>query len=489
MLEILTHYWPVILAAVSIILGTAAGVHATMTKQDVRSAIGWVGMILLSPLPGALVYFVAGINRMRRVVLSNRRRQALARHGKYDLKPAVSATMVAERFGEQFRGLKILGDSVAGLPFTTGNRIDILRSGDEAYARICDAIDAARHSICMESYIFDHDQIGLRIAERLIMAARRGVEVRVIVDAVGARYTIPSIFGYLRAGGVTIKSFNGRIITGLRLPYANLRTHRKILIIDRSLAFTGGMNISKAFTSEFSGADRLVDTHFQVTGAVVADLLSVWADDWLFVSGEELAPFPPPGDLAWHPPDSLSIPVLMRVVASGPDATVETNQKLLLGACSVARRSIHIMSPYFLPDRELVSALLTAARRGVEIDIIVPQHNDSRIVNLAMTAQFDQLLEPNVRLWRVKGPFNHSKLMAIDQSWAYVGSSNLDPRSLRLNFEVDLEVLDADFARDIETRIRDAIADSVPVTLGELRRRPFALRLVERILWLASPYL
>lgn len=489
MLDVLMSYWPVILTVASVMMGTAAGVHATMTKQDVRSAIGWVGMIMLSPLAGSLIYLVAGINRMRRVVLSNRRRAGLAHGGKFGQRPLIDAAKVASLFGEQFRGLKILGDNITGLPLTTGNGIEILRSGDETYARMCEAIDAATHSVYMESYIFDHDQIGLRIAERLIAAAKRGVDVRVIVDAVGARYTIPSIVGFLRAGGVPVESFNGSIITGLRLPFANMRTHRKILIVDRHIAFTGGMNISKAFTAEFADADMLRDTHFRVTGAVVADLLSVWADDWRFVSGEELPVAANPKATSAYHSDPISVPVLMRVIPSGPDSSMETNQKLLLGACSVARRTIHIMSPYFLPDRELTSALVTAARRGVQIDIVVPLNNDSRLVNLAMTGQFDQVLFPNVRIWRKTGSFDHSKLMSIDQGWAFVGSSNLDPRSLRLNFEVDLEVFDADFAKAVENRIRDATADAVPVTLASLKDRPFVLRLVERIIWLASPYL
>jgi cardiolipin synthase len=147
------------------------------------------------------------------------------------------------------------------------------------------------------------------------------------------------------------------------------------------------------------------------------------------------------------------------------------------------------MSPYFLPDRELISALTTAARRGVRIDIVVPLENNLRLVDLAMTAQFDQVLKYGCHLWRVAGTFNHSKLLTIDGQWSYVGSSNLDPRSLRLNFEVDLEILDSDFAEIIGARIDAAIAESVEVKLGDVRERPFLLRLLEKFIWLGSPYL
>ncbi|TJU95402.1 MAG: cardiolipin synthase, partial [Mesorhizobium sp.] len=183
------------------------------------------------------------------------------------------------------------------------------------------------------------------------------------------------------------------------------------------------------------------------------------------------------------------VPMLVRAVASGPDASNETNHKLLIGAFSVARKSIRLMSPYFLPDRELISALITAARRGVEIDIVVPAVNNLFLVDRAMTAQFDQVLKHYCRVWRTEGPFDHSKLLSIDGAWAYIGSSNLDARSLRLNFEIDLEVLDAGFAREIEARIGSAMTTAVPVTLDALRARPFLIRLFDRVLWLGSPYL
>jgi cardiolipin synthase len=273
---------------------------------------------------------------------------------------------------------------------------------------------------------------------------------------------------------------------GLRLPYANLRTHRKILIVDGRIALTGGMNIRAGFTREIAGEGFARDTHFSVTGPVVADLFNVAAEDWRFTTGEILQ-----GE-AWRtamPERQPGDPVFMRVVASGPDRSIETNHKMLMGAFSIARKSIRIMSPYFLPDRELISALATAARRGVEVDIVVPSVNNLVLVDRAMTAQFDQILTSYCRIWRSSGAFSHSKLLSIDGVWSYVGSSNLDPRSLRLNFEVDLEVLNEGFANEIDEHIDEAIKSASPVTLQGLRARPFAVRLLEKVLWLGSPYL
>ncbi len=486
MFDILAEYWPHILALISIILGSVAAIHATMTKDEVRTALGWVGVIILSPIIGALVYAIAGVNRIRRNTLSDQRDRdaniSLYHLSKFD----TTHEAVAEKFGKNFAAMKKLGDVVSRYDFTSSNNIEMLLSGDKAYPAMLAAIENAKRSILLETYIFDHDAIGERFADALSQAVARGVEVRVLVDAVGARYSHPSIKGLLEKKGVPVDVFNGNIIIGLKLPYANLRTHRKILIIDGETAFTGGMNIRASFMTEYAGDHVSRDTHFCVKGPAVADLFHLSSEDWLFTSGELLtgpaweigSPLIPPGE-----------PTLIRVVGSGPDKNIETNHRMMVGAFSVAESHILIMSPYLLPDREFISALVTAARRGVAVDIVIPGHNNLKLVDRAMRAQFDQLLKFNCRIWRAGGAFNHSKLMTIDGTWSYVGSSNLDPRSLRLNFEVDMEVLDKDFAAEIEQRIRGVLAISSQVYLHELQTRPFLKRLVDRIIWLGSPYL
>jgi cardiolipin synthase A/B len=486
MLALIGAYWPHILFVISVLAGATAAIHAAMTKDEVRSALGWVGIIIFSPIIGAAFYLIAGINRMRRNVISDRRAllqgKRRADFASYD----ATDGLVIERFGQRFRAMKTLGDTVTHHKMTTGNAIRPLETGDEAYQAMLAAIGQARRSVMLETYIFDRDRIGSRFVEALVAAVKRGVEVRVLIDAVGARYSVPSVLGLLRDGGVPTEVFNGNVIMGLRLPYANLRTHRKIIVVDGEIAFTGGMNIREAFSREISGDDFSLDTHFRVTGPVVADLFAISAADWQFATGETLE-----GD-AWAlpaPESEPASPVLIRAVSSGPDRGVETNHKMLMGAFSVARSSIRIVSPYLLPDRELITALVTAARRGVAVDIVVPSANNLKLVDLAMTAQFDQLLKDHCRIWRASGRFDHSKLMAIDGRWAYVGSSNLDPRSLRLNFEVDMEVLDQPFAEMLEQRIDRVISSATQVSLNELRERPFLVRLVERTLWLGSPYL
>lgn len=482
MIVLLTTYWPHVLATLSIVLGTAAVVHATMTKREVRSALGWVGVIVLSPLVGAVIYAVAGINRIRRASLISRRALRLDELWRSISTYGVSGEAIAESFGAPMAALKTLGDRVTRHPLSSGNHITLLASGEETYAAICEAIAAAERSVILETYIFDRDEIGVKVADCLIAAHERGVAVRVLIDAVGARYSVPSIIGYLEDAGVPVAAFNGKVIMGLRLPYANLRTHRKIVVADGTIAFMGGMNIRAGFT----GPDAARDTHFRVGGPIVADILAVAAEDWHFETKEVLK------GPEWRLGLDGAVagaPSFARLIVSGPDTHLETNHKMLMGAFSVAQHSIRIMSPYFLPDAVFVAALATAARRGVQVDIVVPSRNNLAIVSHAMTAQFDQVLRDGCRVLRAAGTFDHSKLAVVDGRWVFVGSSNLDSRSLRLNFEVDMEVFDTEMASAIEGRIAAAMEGAEEVSLDALRARPFVIRLFERFLWLGSPYL
>jgi cardiolipin synthase A/B len=482
MLELIQIYWAETLAVLSVVLGTVAATHAAMTKREVRSALGWVGVIILSPLVGAMIYAVAGINRIRRATLISRRALELDEIWRSLSLYAVSREAVAAQFGTRFGQMKLLGDKVSRHPLSSGNRIAMLTTGEETFDAMCGAIEAAQFSIILETYIFDRDAVGKRIADCLIAAHRRGVAVRVIVDAVGARYSVPSIIGYLKEGGVPVAVFNGQVIMGLRLPYANLRTHRKILVVDGGTAFVGGMNIRAGFV----GRDGARDTHFRVTGPVVADILAVAAEDWHFETGEILL------GPEWRVRLDEAVPgagTSVRAVVSGPDTHIETNHRLLLGAFSVAERSIRIVSPYFLPDTTFLAALNTAARRGVLVDVIVPSQNNLAIVARAMMGQFDQILREGCRVHFSTGPFDHSKLMVIDRQWCFVGSSNLDSRSLRLNFEIDLEIYDRVLAEQIEDRIDMSLATAEELSLQDLKSRSLPNRLLDRLFWLGSPYL
>jgi cardiolipin synthase len=476
------EYWPHLVFLMSLIIGGTAAVHAAMTKNDVRAAIAWTGVIIMSPLLGPLIYLIAGINRVRYEHLSDQQNKGLK---DYFSNPDLPIADIGDLCAPQFESLRVLGDRVSHFPLRDDNHVQILRGGDEAYPAMIAGIERAEKSVGLQTYIFDDDTEGRKVVDALFRAHERGVEVRVLVDAVGARYSHPSIIRRLRRLGIPCARFNANP-WGIRMPYANLRSHRKILVIDGCTAFTGGMNIRAGFVREAAGDDTAMDTHFRVDGPVVPQLMSVFAHDWEFATRETL----PPLDWscnAWAPPPGYRVPA--RCVRSGPDRYIVGTHNMLLGAFAVAQRHIRIQSPYFLPDQVLLGAINTAARRGITVDIVIPGRNNLRLVNYAMTAQLDQIIRNGCRVWRARGNFNHSKLITIDGAWSYVGSSNLDPRSLRLNFELDMELYSRETAREIEHLIDAEIANSQAVTLESLAAIPFRKRLRNRIIWLASPYL
>lgn len=478
--------WGLFLALIGFIISTCAAIHALMNKKDVRTAIGWVAFILFSPFFGALIYFIFGINRIRRKNIRQIRKKIKnenLKQNNYNFTEQVKALI---KDNMQLSAMKKAGNAVARFSMTSLNKIEILSSGDIAYASMLSAIRKAEKTIILESYIFDNTGIGQQFVIALSEAQQRGVEVRILIDAVGARYSFPSVYKTLSKTKIKTALFNGNLLVGIRLPYANLRTHRKILIVDGITAFTGGMNISNNFYSPSIGDNSYGDVHFKVEGPAVADLFKIALEDWYFTTEENLE------GPQWETPLQDNIEnnkSLIRVVPSGPDDDFETNLKILLAAFSVAQHHILITTPYFLPDRELIASLLTAARRGVLIDIIVPKNNNVKLIHRAMFAQFSQLLEKNCRIWLHEGNFDHSKLITIDNCWSYVGSSNLDPRSFRLNFEADLEIIDKNIAKEITKLILARKQQSVRITNKMLKKQPFYVRIINKIIWLGSPFL
>jgi cardiolipin synthase len=483
-------YWPHLTFAAGLIIGLAAALHAAMTKDDVRAAIGWVAVVVFSPFLGAVFYLVAGINRIRRESAQRRRRRRNRPRDAHE-QAALSGSITVP-------ALARLGDSVSPFRLKPGNCITPLSGGDEAYPAMLEAIRGAKCSIALASYIFDHDAAGLAFVEALAGARGRGVQVKVLIDGVGSRYSRPPITQTLGEKGIDTALFMSSL-SGLRLAYANLRSHRKIMIVDGETGFTGGMNIRAHFLTEAAGADVAHDTHFKVTGPLIGELMTIFAEDWEFTTNEILK-----GDdwfvhdRAKHdhtehdhaaPSGATLYAAPARAVPSGPDESLESTHAMLIGALGEARERVMLATPYFLPDQQLVAAFGVAARRGVAVDIVIPLANNLKLVDYAMTAQLDQVLRHGCRVWRARGPFDHSKLFTIDGIWSYLGSSNIDPRSLRLNFELDVEVHDPGLAGWIEKRLRTRIADAEPETLETLASRPAWKRVRNRLVWLASPYL
>jgi cardiolipin synthase len=345
-----------------------------------------------------------------------------------------------------------------------------------------EAINQARHSVSLLTYIFDRDKVGLAFAHALGEATRRGVEVRVLIDAAGTRYSWPTILHALRKEGVRYGRFLPVLSMG-RLLAMNLRTHRKILVSDGLLGFTGGLNIRAGHCLKKNPRHPIQDLHFRVQGPVVTQMQEAFADDWLFTTGESLR-----GE-KWFPEPQTAGQVYARGVIDGPDEDFEKLRWTLLGALSIARYSVQIVTPYFLPERALVAALNVAAMRGVRVDIILPAQSNLPFVQWASRAMWWQVLEHGCRLWVTPPPFDHSKLMVVDSCWALVGSANWDARSLRLNFEFNLECYDSELAARLEKLIDAKREQAREVTLQEMDGRPLPTRLRDGIARLASPYL
>ena len=480
---VLAEYWPHIFFTLSFAAGAMAAIHAAMTKPDVRAAIGWVGIAIFSPLFGALFYLIAGINRVRHTPGATARTETML-HNARIANPTPQQDIVA-RCGAQFASLRTLGDRVGRFKVCSGNAVRALDGGAEAYPAMMEAVREAKRTIALQSYIFDNDAVGREMAQALIDAQQRGVEVRVLLDAVGAKYSLPPIDHLLHKGKVKTARFNTTPLMLWRMPYANLRSHRKVMVVDGRVGFTGGMNIRAAFVPDAKGRPASRDTHFRVEGPVVQQLMSVFAHDWDFATREQL------DYETWFNAgaDHAAGDIPMRCITTGPDRYIGSTHDMLMGALAVAQYHVRIQSPYFLPDQALIGALATAARRGVIVDIVIPDANNLKLVDYAMTAQLDQVVRTGCRIWRAHGTFDHSKIMTIDNAWSYVGSSNLDPRSLRLNFELDTEIYDPATAHWLSARVDQAIVSSRRVTLATLYRMPFIKRLRNKLIWLASPYL
>jgi len=268
-----------------------------------------------------------------------------------------------------------------------------------------------------------------------------------------------------------------------RLAHFNLRNHRKVLVIDGRVGFTGGMNIHAGHLLSGQPSWPVRDTHFRVEGPVVAHLMEVFAEDWEFTTGEAI-----PADLEW--PALLPVgPIAARGVADGPDEQGGGVRLALLGALACAQSSVKIVTPYFLPDQPVIMALRIAGLRGVQIDIVLPEESDVRIVDFATRAQLWQLMSPGIRVWRQPLPFDHSKLMVVDQYWSFIGSANWDARSLRLNFEFNLECYDKELAVTLTRLAAQRIDQSREILLSELDARSLPVRLRDGICRLMTPYL
>lgn len=475
-------WWGPLGTALAALCALLASTHVALHKRDVRSAAGWVAVIWLVPWLGPGLYLLLGINRIRRRAVSLRKEAARLREIRSSEASLGADTTRLSNVCLHLSDLSVAIGKVTGRRLLAGNQVEPLVDGDAAYPAMLEAIREARRSISFATYIFETTGIGRAFVDALGHARERGVEIRVLVDDVGARYASPPARKVLRKLGVPVAHFMpARSL--LRAPYFNLRNHRKILVVDGALGFTGGMNIREGHLFANRPPYPIRDLHFRVRGPIVAHLQEVFADDWEFTTKERLE-----GEL-WFPKLASAGGTLARGIADGPDEDVDRFTWTLQAALACAHRSVTVLTPYFLPDTPLHHALSTAALRGVEVNIVLPAESNLRLVQWAMGRQLEEVLGHGVRVWLTPSPFDHTKLMLVDSEWVLLGSANWDSRSLRLNFELDVECYDRDLCEELTALVSARLSDARELTLAELSGRPLPLRIRDSFARLLMPYL
>ena len=378
-------------------------------------------------------------------------------------------------------------ESIVGSPLTTGNEVLLLQDGPATYQAMFAAITAAADHINMETYILDDDEVGQRFAQALIAKQQQGVQVNLIHDSVGTFDTPAAFFQQLTDSGIHVLEFNPVNPMTTRKEWAlNQRDHRKLLIVDGSTAFLGGINISSVYSGgSFSKSLRIKpdngpdgrmawrDTDLQLRGPVVAEFQKLFIAAWESQQGKPLAEknyFPPPKAVGRE---------VVRAIGSSPEEPFSLIYATLLSAISSAETSVHLTNAYFVPDPQLLAALEDAARRGVGVTLILPGKTDSWLVFHAGRSYYERLLRAGVRIFERRGVILHSKTALIDGVWATVGSTNLDWRSFLHNHELNAVVLGSAFGKQVQAMFARDLAMSDEITLEKWRKRGLNLRLKE----------
>jgi cardiolipin synthase len=483
--EALHDYWQDITAfsAVFTIGLTVVTIGWVLTlKKDPMSALAWCLLVLLLPVVGPILFLFLGYQNVHRPL---RRKQ---RHKKTFRRLHLAEPPTPDEGGEAGRGehswldLVRLAERFDGFPLARGNHLEFFYDGPPAYEAMVQAIESARHHIHMEFFIFQPDASGRRFLELLARKAREGVEVRLLYDAMGSRRLFRWHLWPLRRAGGKVSAFLPLNPLRRRIQI-NLRNHRKILVIDGRVAFTGGLNIGDEYLGQVPRFGYWRDTHMKVEGPAVAALQRIFIEDWDFAAGEHLkgpAYYPPPRPAGEH---------ALQVIQSGPDQPLKGIREVYFAAILRARQRLWIASPYFVPDAGLRDAICLAGYLGVDVRLLCQYHPDKWIPYFAARYYWSDVLEAGVKVYQYRKGMMHSKVLLVDGEWASVGTANLDNRSMHLNFEVNCLIYSPAAVAELEVAFRRDLEHSIRLESEVYAQRPFAGRLIENACRLLSPVL
>lgn len=446
----------------------AIAVWIVWERREPAATLGWLLALAALPLLGFAIYHFFGPRRIRRQRLRRVRARA-----------ALHAPLPADEGEAMHPRLTALVRSTTGLDAVHMHAPRLLRDGEQTYTAMLDAIAQARHHIHLASYIYDPDATGTLFRDALTERARTGVKVRLLLDSVGCARTRQGFFRPLLEAGGELAWFHPVRFRPLRRSTLNLRSHRKILVIDGLTGFTGGVNISDT-QDRRRRADAHRDLHLRFGGTAASALQLTFMEDWCYASRR-----PPRDPELWPQPVTGGVPAL--VVPSGPDTAWEAFHRLSVELIHEARERVWLMTPYFVPSEAARMALSNAALSGCDVRVMLPQRADSRLVSAAARSYYDELLQAGVRIFEYRHSLLHAKAMLIDTHHAMIGSGNFDTRSFRLNFELSTLVADAGLASTLEAAWHDYAGDATEVQPG--KRGSFLRRLADAAARPLSPLL
>jgi cardiolipin synthase len=455
-----------------------------LDRRGPEATLSWILIIAFLPYLGAFLYYAFGRTRIRRRARRRQRYHFVFRNSLDRLpEPAVyKAEPAAVPLVKEAREIAKLAAKLTDTPLVPGNGLEVFISGPTAYNRMEQAIVSARHHVHLMSYIMRTDQTGHYFRDLLAQKAREGVQVRLLLDGFGA-YPINGAFirPLVEAGGHF--AMFAPIFSRLSHWRPHLRNHRKILVVDGHIGFTGGLNIGDEYQGRKRRHAPWRDTHLSIQGPAVRYLQEIFSEDWFYATEEDLAE---PEYFPVQPPQG---PDLVQVIGSGPDYDAETIHRVFFTAINEARNRIHITTPYFIPDPAMLLALKSAAWRGLDVRLLLPGQSDLKLVQLAGRSYYRELLEAGVRIYEHRPGILHAKTMVVDGVWSTVGSANMDTRSFKLNFEVNIMVWGEAFATRMEEIYRQDISDSQRVSLADLDAKPRWAHLAEGVSRVLSPVL